>query len=447
MLNFLTQTVKNCEGVSRRSFLQVGTLGGVGLSLPTFFAAQQAAAAAKSLEARKPRSTNVNCIVIWTQGGTSHHDTFDPKPDAPANVKGEYGVIDTAVPGVKFAEIVPRFAQELNRWGLLRSWNPMNGSHGVADQYALSGRRFNPAVHYPTMGSVVSHQFGFRSALPPYLQLGTSLDDRFGGGKPGILGLEHAPFVLNTDPNAPNFVVRDITPPNGMSTERVDRRKRMLQSVDSLQRPSSLQPTAFAALDEHYETALNMITASETRKAFQLADEDPRTRDAYGRNRFGQSCLLARRLIESGVRFVTLTDGGWDTHQNNFKSLKDNLIPKVDQALPQLVRDLEQRGMLDNTLVVWLTDFGRTPKINSASGRDHWASAGFAMMAGAGVPGGSVIGATDAEGAVPIKNQYLSEDIVTTIYHKLGLPDDLHVEAQDGRPIRLIEGRLIREWV
>ncbi len=444
MLNLFPTHNPTCEGVSRRSFLQVGTLGGLGVTLPGLFAAQ---AAAKSAGVKATGKSNVNCIVIWTQGGTSHHDTFDPKPEAPISVKGEFGVIDTAVPGVQFTEIVPRMAAELGRFGLLRSWNPMNGSHGVADQYALSGRKFNPGVHYPTMGSVVSHQFGFKSALPPYIQLGTSLDDRFGGGKPGILGLEHAPFIMASDPNAANFVVRDITPPNGMSNDRVDRRKRMIQTVDGLQRPSSVQPTAFEALDEHYQTAFNMITAPETRKAFQVEQEDPRTRDAYGRNRFGQSCLMARRLIESGVRYVTLTDGGWDTHTNNFKALKDNLIPKVDQALPTLVRDLEQRGLLDNTLVVWLTDFGRTPKINSASGRDHWASSGFAIMAGAGVPGGSVIGATDPEGSAPIRNQYLSEDVTATIYHKLGLPEDLHVNAPDGRPIKLIDGRLIREWV
>lgn len=449
MLNFIPRSVRTCDGVSRRSFLQVGTLGGLGVSLPWYLATQNALA--KTVSAQKPLKNaarnGVNCIVVWTQGGTSHHDTFDPKPEAPINVKGEFSFIDTAVPGVQFTEVCPKFAKELNRFGLMRSWNPMNGSHSIADQYSLSGRQFNPAVHYPTMGSVVSHQFGFKTALPPYVQLGTALDDRFGGGKPGILGLEHAAFVLNNDPNAANFVVRDITPPNGMGSDRVDRRKTMLKAVDSLQRPNSVQPVAFEALDEHYATALNMITAPETRKAFQIEQEDPKVRDAYGRNRFGQSCLLARRLIESGVRFVTLTDGGWDTHQNNFKALKDHLMPKIDQGIPQLVLDLEQRGLLDNTLVVWLTDFGRTPKINSASGRDHWASAGFAFMAGAGVPGGSVVGTTDAEGGIPTKNQYLSEDIVATVYHKLGLPEDLHVNAPDGRPIRLNDGRLIREWV
>jgi hypothetical protein len=444
MLNLLPRPTRTCDGISRRSMLQIGTLGGLGLSLPSFFAAKQAAAASKAVG---KSGGAVNCIVIWTQGGTSHHDTFDPKPQAPLSVRGEFGVIDTAIPGVQFTEVVPRMAQELNRFALLRSWNPLNGSHGTADQYVLSGRKFNPALHYPTMGSVVSHQLGFKTAMPPYIQLGSSIDKRFGGGSPGILGLEHAAFDVLNDPSGASFTVRDITPPNGMSVDRVDRRKKMLGTIDALQRPNSLQPAAFAALDEHYATAMNMITAKETRKAFEIDKEDPKLRDAYGRNRFGQSCLLARRLIEAGVRFVTLTDGGWDTHQNNFKSLKDNLMPRIDRGLPQLLIDLEQRGLLDNTMVVWLTDFGRTPIINSASGRDHWASAGFAIMAGAGIPGGSVLGQTDDEGGKPVKNEYFSGDIVATIYHKLGLPDDLHVYAADGRPVNLIDGRLIREWV
>ncbi len=447
MFNCFPQWMKTCEGVSRRSILQVGALGGLGLTLPGFLAAKAAAANAHAAQGTTGSGKDVNCILIWTQGGTSHHDTFDPKPLAPVSVKGEFGVIDTAVPGVQFTEIVPRMAKELQRFALLRSWNPKNGSHGVADQYVMSGRPFNQAIRYPTLGAVVSHQMGFKSAMPPFVQLGTSIDSRFGGGSPGVLGLEHAPFGVQADPNAANFVVRDITPPNGMQADRIDLRRKMLGKIDALQRPSSVQPKAFAALDEHYETALDMITADETRRAFKIEEEDDKLRDAYGRNKFGQNCLLARRLIESGVRFVTITDGGWDTHANNFKSLKTSRIPPVDQGLPQLLIDLEDHGLLDSTLVVWMTDFGRTPQINSASGRDHWASAGFAIMAGAGIPGGSVLGATDDEGGRPVRNEYFSEDLVTTIYHKLGLPTDLHIYAPDGRPVRLVDGKLIREWV
>ncbi len=441
MLNLLPQTFHDCEGLSRRSFLEVGVLGALGISLPMAFAQRQAAAKQRSA------SNDTNCILIWTQGGTSHHDTFDPKPGAPISVKGEFGVIDTAIPGVKFTEILPNMAKSLGRFGLLRGWNPRNGSHGSADQWVMSGRRFNPAMPYPTYGSVVSHYKGFKSALPPFVQLGSSIDRRFGGGTAGILGLEHNPFEMLADPNAAKFNVRDITPPQGVSMSRVERRRKMLAKIDNLQRKADIQPSEFNALDEHYQAALNMITAPATKKAFEIEREDPKLRDRFGRNKFGQSCLLARRLIETGVRFVTVTDGGWDTHQNNFASLKNNRIPPVDQALPQLLIDLEERGMLDTTLVLWLTDFGRTPKINSASGRDHWATSGFAIMAGAGIPGGYVLGGTDDDGGKVAQDEYFSDDIATTVYEKLGIPHDLIAQSPDGRPVRLIEGRPIREWM
>jgi uncharacterized protein (DUF1501 family) len=441
MLTLPFGITRDCDQVSRRSFLQVGALTGLGVSLPIAIASKRLAAAQGRHE------SDVNCIVIWTRGGTSHHDTYDPKPDAPVAVRGEFGVIDTAIPGIKFTEICPNMAKHADRFALLRGWNPRNGSHGSADQWVMSGRRFNQAVAYPTYGSVMSYHHGFKTAMPPFVQLGTDVDSRFGGGTAGVLGHEHNPFVIDSDPNSDKFTVRDITPPTGISLDRVDRRKKMLATVDQLQRGADLQPAAFRALDEQYETALNMITAQETKKAFDIASEGEKLREAYGKNRFGQNCLLARRLIEAGVRFVTVTDGGWDTHQNNFKSLKDSRIPPVDQALPQLLIDLQERGLLDTTLVCWLTDFGRTPSINSASGRDHWATAGFAIMAGAGVPAGQVLGATDGEGGYVTKDEYWSDDIATTIYMKLGIPHELIAQAPDGRPIRLIEGKPIREWM
>jgi hypothetical protein len=421
--------------------LKVGALTGLGLSLPAVFAARQA----RAKEGRK--AADVNCILIWTRGGTSHHDTFDPKPNAPANVRGEFGVIDTAVPGVKFANILPRMARELRRYALLRSWNPKNAGHGVAEQYCLSGHPLNPALIYPCYGSVISLVKGFKTRMPPHVQLGTEVDRTNGGGTAGYLGLEHNPFEIHSDPNVENFTVRDITPPQGIDMGRLSRRRRMLQTVDALQRTIDDQPAAFAALDQHYQAALNLITAPETKRAFEIGKEDPRLRDQYGRNHFGQSCLLARRLVESGVRFVTVSDGGWDTHADNFNALKSNLIPHIDQGLPALLADLDDRGLLATTVVVWMTDFGRTPKINSAGGRDHWATAGFAILAGAGIPGGSVLGRTDEEGGVPTHNEYFTEDIAATIYTKLGIPLDLLTYTPDSRPIRLNEGRPIREWV
>jgi hypothetical protein len=441
MLSFLPTWTRTCEGISRRDFLRVGALSGLGLSLPLALAQKQAAAK------ERRGAQDVNCIVVWTRGGTSHHDTFDPKPDAPAAVRGAFGVIPTAVPGVRFAEILPRMARELKRYAVLRSWNPRNAGHGVADQYMLSGKPVNPALIYPSYGSIISHEKGFKTRMPPYVQLGDQVDRTNGGGTCGYLGMEHNPFEILSDPAVDPFTVRDITPPQGVDMGRLHRRRSMLRTLDGLQRQADKQPAAFDALDQHYQAALNLITAPETKRAFEIGKEDPRLRDRYGRNRFGQSCLLARRLIEAGVRFVTVSDGGWDTHADNFNSLKNHLIPRIDQGLPELLIDLEEHGLLDSTLVVWLTDFGRTPKINSAGGRDHWASAGFAILAGAGIPGGAVLGRTDDEGGVPTHNEYFSEDIAATIYTKLGIPLDLITMTPDGRPIRLNEGRPIREWV
>jgi hypothetical protein len=311
----------------------------------------------------------------------------------------------------------------------------------------MSGRPFNPALVYPCFGSVVAHQKGFKTRLPPFVQLGDQVDRTNSGGTAGYLGLEYNPYEMLSDPSAAKFTVRDITPPPGVDTNRLRRRRGMLGKIDGLQRRADLQPAAFASLDQHYQAALNLITAPETKRAFALDQEDPRLRDRYGRNRFGQSCLLARRLVESGVRFVTVSDGGWDHHAGAFPSLRDRAVPKVDQGLSELFIDLEDKGLLETTLVVWLTDFGRTPKINSAGGRDHWASAGFAIMAGAGVPGGAVLGKTDEEGGRPTHNEYFTEDIAATVYTKLGIPLDLITTTPDGRPIRLNEGRPIREWV
>jgi uncharacterized protein (DUF1501 family) len=438
MHSHLTTTFRDCDGLHRRDLLKVGLLGGLGLALPGLFAGRAVA---------KSRARDVSCILVWTRGGTSHHDTFDPKPDAPQSVRGEFGVTRTAVPGVLFADVLPRMARGLKQFALLRSWNPKNAGHGVADQYVLSGHPLNPALIYPTFGSVVSHQKGFKTRLPPFVQLGNQVDRTNGGGTSGYLGQEHNPFEIHANPNVEKFNVRDITPPPGVDGARLARRRGMLERIDALQRSADAQPGAFEALDQHQKAALNLITAPETKAAFEIGSEDPRLRDAYGRNPFGQSCLLARRLIEAGVRLVTVSDGGWDTHAGQFPALKNHLVPRIDQGLPALLTDLADRGLLDTTLVVWLTDFGRTPKVNSAAGRDHWASAGCTVFAGAGIPGGAVLGRTDEEGGRPTHDEYFSEDIAATIYTKLGIPLDLITTTPDGRPIRLNEGRVIKEWV
>ncbi len=431
----------HCGQCDRRGFLGASSRAAIGLSLASFLSRTQ------KLANGGQAARDVSCIFIWTQGGTSHHDTLDPKPLASDGVRGPLRAIPTAVPGVQFTEACPRLARELKRFSLMRSWNPKNAGHGVADQWCMSGRQPNPAIAYPCIGSVVSHQRGFKSALPPFIQLGSYVDRTFQGGTPGILGLEHGAFEIPNEANVDTFHVRDITPPLNMELTRVDRRKSILSKIDEMQRSADRQPAAFEALDEHYMTAFTMITAPETKAAFDIGSEKPELRDAYGRTPFGQRLLLARRLIESGVRFVTVSDPGWDNHVDCFDAMKIHRMPQVDQAIPQLFIDLEERGLLDSTLVIWMTDFGRTPKINSASGRDHWATAGFVLAGGAKIPGGLVIGSTDAEGGAPASNEYFTENIVATIYDKLGLPLDLTVEASDGRPIRLIEAEPVKEWM
>jgi hypothetical protein len=310
----------------------------------------------------------------------------------------------------------------------------------------MSGHRFNPNLVYPTFGSVVSYHKGFKNRLPPFIQLGKDVNTIFGGGTAGYLGIVHNPFEIVNDPNSATFSAGDVQSPPEIDAKRGVRRRDMLGRIDALQRQGDRQPELFTALDKDYQAALDLVTAPEAKRAFEIGVEDPRLRDRYGRTRFGQNCLLARRLIEGGVRFVTVSDPGWDTHTDNFKGLK-NRMPAVDQAIPELLRDLEDRGLLDTTLVLWLTDFGRTPQVNSASGRDHWASAGFAIMAGAGIPGGAVLGRTDAEGGQAVEAEYYSDDIAATVYTKLGIPLDLFTSTPDGRPIRLNEGRPIREWM
>jgi len=438
MIRFMPRWTRDCQGLHRRHFLQVGALSGLGLSLPQLLASRQAVAKERG------KARDVNCILIWAQGGISHHDTFDPKPEAGIGIRGDFKPLATPVPGVQFTEVVPNLAREFKRFAVLRSWNPKNGSHGVADQSVMSGYDVNPVFAHPCYGSIMSYTHGFKTKMPPFVQLGSSIDKRWGGGTSAYLGLQYNPFELTADPNATPFTVRDITPPRGIDSARLQRRRSMLGAIDALQQKADLQPAAFTAMDKHYQAALDMITAPETKQAFEIDQEPEALREKYGRNRFGQLCLLSRRLVEAGVRFVTIADSGWDTHADNFKYLRRNL-PAVDQAVPALLADLYERGLLESTLVLVLTDFGRTPKINPAAGRDHWADAGFAIFAGAGTPGGTIVGRTDPEGARITRDEYFTPDIAATIYTKLGIPLDLMTTTADGRPIRLNEGRPIRE--
>jgi uncharacterized protein (DUF1501 family) len=439
MLDFTLGSDSNCSGQSRRSFLRVGGLATLGLTLPGYLAARESTA--KPAKAKR-------CILLWMQGGPSHIDTFDPKPDAPAEIRGEFKTVQTTLPGVLFADPLPLLAKQTDKLAVIRGHDPKNGSHGVADHLMMSGHKFNAALPFPCFGSVVAKERGFVNGMLPFVQLGRSIDRRFNGGIAGFLGDEFNPFEVLEDPNAKVFRVRDLAIADDAERKRLDRRYTMLSELESYQKSVEQSAGAVKARDIFYEKAHSIITSPVAKKAFDIGAETDALRDKYGRNPLGQSMLLARRLIESGVQFVTVTDGGWDTHQNNFKSLKDRLLPRVDQGLSALLDDLKEKNLLDETLVVWFGDFGRTPKVNPTAGRDHWSTAGVALMAGGGIKGGQVVGKTNPLAEYVTDNPVSPQDLAATIYTQLGVPLHTWYKAQDGRPIELIpEGKPIKQII
>jgi hypothetical protein len=430
----------NCEGTNRREFIRVGSLGLAGLTLPTLLQAN--AASAK----KKEPVDNLSVIFMWMQGGPSHIDTFDPKPNAPSDIRGEFSVIPTNIPGVQISEHLPMMAKNLDKYSIIRSGYSYNGSHGVADAYMLTGWRFNPSTVYPTYGAVMSRELGYRNGMPPYVQLGNSIDQRFGGGLPGYAGSEHNPFIIQEDPSKADFSIDGVSLPNGLTSSRFGRRERMLQKLDNWQKKIETKGNDVGAMNSFYDKAFSMVTSPAAKRAFDLSQEPVKVRERYGMNKFGQSCLLARRLVESGVRFINVTMGGWDTHANNFKTLKDRNLPTIDQSWSALLEDLQTRGMLEKTMVIWLGDFGRTPKINSAAGRDHWAGSTVFCMGGGGMKVGSVIGKSDANAEQPVTPPIQIEDIAATLYTILGIPLDKHYVAPDGRPFRInLNGKVVNE--
>src|SRR4051812_34404318 len=441
MFDFINGSSKDCSGISRRGFLRVGGLSALGLSLAGYLRLQ---AATKAPVNRK----NVNCILLWMQGGPSHHETFDPKPDAPAEVRGEFNTIPTTLPGVRISEHLPLLAKQTDRYSIIRGHDPRNGSHGTADALMMSGHKFNASLAFPCYGSVVAKERGYRNGMLPFVQLGRAIDRRFNGGIAGFLGDQFNPFEVHEDPSAPVFRVRDLSVGTDAERKRLVRRDALVGELENYQRAAEQNPDVVRARDEFYAKAHGIITSPAAKRAFDVGAEPEKVRERYGRNMLGQQCLLARRLVESGVQFVTVTDGGWDTHQNNFKSLKDRLLPRLDRGLSALLDDLKVRGLLDETLVVWFGDFGRTPKINPSAGRDHWSTAGCALMAGGGLRGGQVVGRTNALGEFVTDNPVRPSDIAATIYTVMGVNLHTWYRAQDGRPIELCpEGRPVRDLV
>jgi hypothetical protein len=425
-----------CRGPSRRALLRAGLYGTIGLGLDQLLQLRALAGQGGTAAAEKPAK---NCILVWLAGGPSHIDTFDPKPDAPAEIRGAFEAIETSVPGVRISEVFPILALLMDKVTLVRSVTSPEMDHDRAAHHLLTGYRPSPALVYPTYGSVVAKvREARRSALPPHV----AVPDAPAFATSGYLTPAYDPFAVLGDPNAPSFRVRDLTPPDRLTLDRLRRRRDMVKALDGFARDVSETPLT-SSRDQFTDRAYDLLTSSAAQAAFKISDEPEEVRASYGRTPLGQSCLLARRLVEAGVSFVTVNDRrppiGWDTHQQNFPMIKNVLAPPLDQALGALLIDLDQKGLFDRTLVVMMGEFGRTPKINPNAGRDHHGRANFALLAGAGLPKGLVLGRTDAKADSPVERPVTPADLAAVIFLALGIDPEQKFIAPDGRPIRLVD--------
>jgi hypothetical protein len=437
---------RNCEGIRRRDCLQLGLgalLGG------GFVNALQSRVHAEGSAARK-----TSCILIWLDGGPSHFETFDPKPEAPTEIRGDFQPIETKTPGVFFSENMTRLAAISDKLTIVRSIRHDQNNHGAGNHYMMTGAPTRIPVgcgafvsFHPSMGSVVSAERGAPPGLPPYF----SLPSMTRSGGPNFLGARHAPFVVEGDPNKESFRVRDVTVPGSVADGRALSRRELRSQMDSLQRyrdQAAGDPVLGA--DENYQQAVSLMTSPDALRAFDIHKEDASVRDAYGRNGLGQRALLARRLVEAGVPFITLNNGGWDHHSDIFPAFKKQ-GQEMDSVVAALINDLDERGLLDTTLVLVMGEFGRTPKISTLAdrkspGRDHWSSALSVLIAGCGTPRGQIVGATDRSGYSAVENVYAPENLVSSVYTKLGINPDKILYNTAGRPTHLVsDSRPIRE--
>jgi hypothetical protein len=426
MFDITTGYHTDCEGFSRRDFIKVGALSAVGLTMADLFRMKAAGAADKG----KTKS----CILLWMAGGPSHMDTWDLHPEASSDVRGEFNPMKTNAPGVEISEHLPKVARHGDKIAIVRSLTSPEGSHQRATNYMNTGNRDNPALLFPSYGSVIAKETGFGGAMPPYVGIPDMI--RPPGGSSGYLSAMFNPFAAD-----PERGVRDLRLPAEVSDERLNRRKSLQKTVDDLQK--MVESDQLTTLDTFYQKAYDLVTSPQAKKAFNLNAESDAVREAYGvnqRNPLGQGALLARRLVEAGVRFVTVSFGGWDTHGQNFNALKTRQLPPVDMAMSALLKDLHERGLLETTLVLWMGEFGRTPKINGNAGRDHWPYASSVVFAGGGVRGGQVIGKTNDRGEVPIEQPVKVEDMAASIYHVLGIDPEKEYRTPSGRPVRLVTG-------
>ncbi len=423
-----------CKGnpLSRRNFLTIGAVGGLGLTLADFLTMQQVMAEQKQYDFLEAKAKSV--IHVFLPGGIAHQESFDPKPYSPIEYRGELGSVKTNT-GEVLSQTLPQLAQIADKYAIIRSVTHGEAAHERGTHNMFTGYKPSPALQYPCLGSVVSHEYGPRNNLPPYVCI-PNQPNEFASS--GYLSSSFAPFSLGADPASGGFKVRDLNLPTGVDDARFARRRSALEAVNDYF-VSKDKSDNVKAMSTFYERAYSLVSAPAAREAFDLDKEDPKLRDQYGRNAAGQRMLMARRLVAAGVRMVTLTYGGWDMHNQITRGMRSQM-PAFDQALTMLLRDLDQRGLLQSTLVMVSSEFGRTAKINQTAGRDHWPKVFSVLLAGGGVKGGMVYGASNATASEPDSDPVSPADLATTVYHQMGIVADKELMAPGDRPIEIVDG-------
>ncbi len=428
---------RNCDGVTRRDALRVGAIGATGLSLASYM---QMADAGLVDEKAKTKSA----IFVNLPGGPSHMDTFDLKPNAPKEFRGEFNPIKTNVPGIEISEHLPKMAKCADKFSIVRGVTHSLAAHPLGQQYVATGNRPLPSLEFPCYGSVVAKELGSDPDLPPFVSIPNS---RHGAG---YLGVKYSPLTTNATPRAGQpFNVRGISLAGGLRLEEIEKRRSLLQDLDQTFKGLEKDNQLLDGLDRFSHQAYSMITSKRARNAFDISKESPEFAKPFGNDPFALSCLLASRLVESGIRFVSINLGGWDTHQDNFTRLKTNLLPKLDTGISALLNGLAQKGLLDSTTVYITGEFGRTPKINSRSaegGRDHYSRCMFMLMAGGGIKTGQVVGESDAKAQGPKDWAISPDDVAATFYKSMGIDPTKEYHTSTGRPVMIVRnGKPIKE--
>jgi hypothetical protein len=461
MLSLRTQPTRLCDGFTRREVLRAGGLGLMGLSLPQLLHAREINASPRPAKAKA-------CILLFLFGGPPQHSTWDPKPDAPPEIRGEFRAIPTTLPGLSVGELMPLTAQQCHNICVLRAVSSNDNAHSSSGYYMLTGHPHvpmnsenanpGPPNDYPVMGGILRKLRGDQHGMPAAITLPMRIQNTDGsvwpGQTAGFLGRQSDPWLFTCHPHSPDFKIDDFHLPDDLTSPRLSDRQALLgtvnQHLDRIDRSGVL-----STFDRSTQTAFDMLRSSGARKAFRLDLEPPAVRDRYGRTPFGQTCLLARRLIEAGVTLVQAnwfrgpeepSDAPvWDTHVDEAKHLKNKLMTPMDMAYSALLEDLDQRGLLDETLVVWAGEFGRTPKINGRAGRDHWGHVYSVALAGGGIRGGQIIGSSDKIGGQPKEGMVAPQDLTATVFHCLGYHPDTEVHDTLGRPLPISRGTVIRQ--